>query len=48
VTVIGLLQAHDVDLWELTEACERIANKNDDKTLATHEYANGKIRRKSG
>lgn len=47
VTVMGLLQAHDVKLEDFAASMERIAAKNDAKTADTHLMANGKITRKA-
>jgi NTP pyrophosphatase (non-canonical NTP hydrolase) len=46
VTLVGLLQAHQIDLPSLEAACEFVAQKNDAKTLDTHEYIAGKIRKR--
>ena len=47
VTVIGLLQAHGISLEQFTEAVSSVVEKNDAKTLDTHELVNGKITRKA-
>lgn len=46
VTVMGLLQAHGIYFDELESAIDRIINKNNAKTDATHALVNGKITRK--
>jgi NTP pyrophosphatase (non-canonical NTP hydrolase) len=45
VTVIGLLQAHNIEYDALEAAIERVIAKNDAKTHETHELVNGKITR---
>ena len=48
VTVLGLLQGHDIEYDDLLTAMGRIAEKNNAKTTETHHIVNGLItRRKS-
>jgi NTP pyrophosphatase (non-canonical NTP hydrolase) len=46
VTVIGLCEAVGVDPEKLIEQVYMVVAKNDSKTHETHEYRDGKIRRK--
>jgi hypothetical protein len=46
VTLLGASIAAGIEYEDLVQGMVAVAAKNDAKTLDTHEYRNGKIRRK--
>lgn len=46
ITLAGVLQSHGVLFAEFENAIRQVAEKNNQKTLETHETVNGFIRRK--